>query len=235
MNKQEKRLSLKIDIKKSFSEKQAWRDYVLPGLQAGTVGCLYSKCGANKLFFAVEALLEIVDGGSASMMDLGVKTTDRVVYLSLEDPESITAERLHEMGAHLSKAARDIISEGLDILPLAGMGFDIFDPKWFGELLNYCTGARLVIFDTLSRVASVDYNDPAQARQVMRRMGDLAKQTGAAVLFLHHVSKVSIRAVQGTDQPAVTGASAPVNDTRLDASLTIMSADDYVCSSTTSP
>lgn len=221
-----KHLPLRVDIQRAFSEKPAERDYVLPGLLAGTVGCLYSQGGVGKSFFAVEAALEIVAGEAASLLALGIKKTGRVVYLSLEDPASITEERLHDMGAHLSKAAREIAAEGLDVLPLSGLGFDIFDPEWFSEVQAYCTGARLVIVDTLSRVASADYNDPAQARQIMRRLEVLAKQSGAAVLFLHHVSKAAIRDGKGSDQTAAQGASALIDDARWAASLSVMSTDE---------
>jgi len=221
-----KRLPMRVDIQRAFSEKPAERDYVLPGLLAGTVGCLYAQGGVGKSFFAVESALEIVAGEHANILQLSINRTGRVVYLSLEDPEAITAERLHSMGEHLSSTAREFINHGLDILPLSGLGFDIFDPEWFAEVQDYCTGARLVIIDTLSRVASLDYNDPAQARQIMRRLEVLAKQTGAAILFLHHISKASVRAGQGSDQTAAQGASALIDDARWAASLSVMSTDE---------
>lgn len=226
VNKKFRLLPGRMCVNTAFTQKQKPKDYVLPGLLAGTVGCLYSQGGAGKSFFAVEAALEIVAGQYAGLLGLGIKTTGRVVYLSLEDPESITADRLYDMGEHIAPAVREMIAENLDILPLSGLGFDILDDDWFDEVVEYCQGARLVIIDTLSRTAAVDYNDPAQARRLMRRLERLAKLTGAAILFLHHVSKASVRAGQGSDQTAVQGASALIDDARWAGSLSLMSLSE---------
>jgi len=227
VNKKFKLLPGRVCVDTAFKQKQPPRDYVLPGFLAGTVGCLYSQGGAGKSFFAIESALEIVAGWQyAGLLGLGIKTTGRVVYLSLEDPESITAERLYDMGEHIAPAVREMIAENLDILPLAGLGFDIFDDMWFNEIAEYCQGTRLIIIDTLSRTAAADYNDPAQARLIMRRLERLAKLTGAAILFLHHISKASVRAGQGSDQTAAQGASALIDDSRWAGSLAIMSPDE---------
>ena len=218
----------RINIMQAFTADEKQLDFVLPGLLSGTVGCLYSLGGTGKSMLSLELVLPIAAHmqRGADLLGITPPAGGRVVVISLEDPAEITLSRLRNIGALLPTQAREAAHENLDILPLLGTGFNILCEDDFHAILNYCKGARLIIFDTLSRICPADYNDPAQARLIMRRLEKLAKLTGAAIIFLHHVSKSAVRAGQGADQTAAQGASALIDDARWAASLTVMSADE---------
>jgi RecA-family ATPase len=160
------------------------------------------------------------------LLGLGAPSADRVLYLSLEDTAVVTKNRLHAIGMHLPPDARELVHQGVDILPMFGMGFDVMNESHFDDLIDVCGNGqkpRLIIIDTLSRIASLDFNDPKQARRFMRRVENLAHQTDAAVVYLHHVSKASVRDGKSGDQIAAQGASVLIDDARWGAAISRMS------------
>ena len=220
----------KIDIKKAFENTPTPVDYVLPGLVAGTTGCIFSPGATGKSYLTLQGVMRIAAAAAGGdLLGLGVKSASRVIYLSLEDPEIITQNRLHAIGKHLNKSARELVHEGVEIVPLFGEGFDIMEDDHFMSLLNLCnTGEppRLIIIDTLSRACALDLNDGVQARKFMRRIEFLAKETGAAVVYLHHVSKSSVRDGKQSDQIAAQGSAVLIDDARWGCAVSKMSENE---------
>ena len=218
------------DIMRAFNSTPRPLDFVFDGFLSGSVGALVSPGGSGKSFFALEAAMSVacsVPGGDL----LGLKPPHHgpVVYLSAEDPEPVIVHRLHALGKHLKTEAKESIAENLRIETILGKRLNIADEKHLARIIDYCHGTRLAVFDTLSRIHTLDENSNGNMAQVIAILEYVAAKTGAAVLFLHHTSKVGGRDF-GTDQSASRGASVLVDNVRWSSFLRRMTeseAEDY--------
>lgn len=73
---------------------------------------------------------------------------------------------------------------------------------------------------------------------LLRRLEAVGAQSGAAVLFIHHISKGASRDAQGADQFAARGASVLVENARYAAYLSRMTekeAEKWTCRSDGQP
>ena len=84
-------------------------------------------------------------------------------------------------------------------------------------MVEYCAGARLVVFDTLSRIHQLDENSNGDMAYLVSTLEHIADKTGAGILYLHHVSKGSSSAGQADQQHAARGASALIDNARWSA------------------
>jgi len=215
-----------IDIIAAFEQQPPELDFVLPGFLSGTVGTLFSPGATGKSFWALQAAMAVAGGGEADILDLELQATGHVCYFAAEDPEPVLIRRLHSIGQHLSQAAREAVAEKLLLEPVVGKRLNVMDDKHLDLLVTYCVGARLVVFDTLSRIHQEDENDNGAMSALLQRLEWLAKETGAAVLFLHHASKAAAISGNGGEQQAARGASALVDNARWGAALTRMTVDE---------
>lgn len=204
-----------IDILAAFENEPPILDFVWPGFLAGTVGALVAPGATGKSFWALEAAMSIacsVAGGDLPV--LAPKHTGAVLYLAGEDPEPALIRRVHAIGKHLTADARAAIAEGLTLEPIMGLGFDVMNAKQFERLVERGQGQRLIVLDTLSRIHQLDENSNGDMSKLIARLERLAASTGAAVLFLHHVSKGSARDGLADQQQAARGASALIDNAR---------------------
>ena len=205
-----------IDILSAFSNEPPELDFIWPGFLAGTVGALVAPGGAGKSFFALEAAMSIacsVAGGD--VVDLKPQHTGgRVIYLAGEDPQPALVRRVHAIGQHLNQSARGAIAENLTLLPIMGKRLDLMSEAHLRHVINYSSGARLIVLDTLSRIHSLDENSNGDMARLLATLEHVAATTGASVLYLHHVNKGSAREGQTDQQQAARGASALIDNAR---------------------
>ena len=215
-----------IDIMAAFEQPPPVLDFIWPGFLAGSVGALVAPGATGKSFWALEAAMAVACGvPGGDVLGLAPAASGRVLYLAAEDPEPALICRVHALGAHFGQAAREAIAERLSLVPIMGNRLNIMDEKHLARVVDDCAGARLLVLDTLSRVHSLDENDNGQMSQLLAQLEYIAAQTGAAVLFLHHVSKASARE-RGDEQQAARGASALVDNARWAGYLTQMSESE---------
>jgi hypothetical protein len=208
----------RLDLAEAFGAPAPALDFVLPGFLAGTVGALVAPGATGKSYWALEATLSLAcSAAGGDLLDLRPARTGRVVYLAGEDPEPILRARLHAIGQHLPREARADVSRHVDLVPVLGLRVDVMDDAWLHRLTQRCAGARLVVIDTLSRVHQLDENDNSAMGALMSQLEYLAVQTGAAVLYLHHVGKAAQRDGQADQQHAARGASLLIDNSRWGA------------------
>lgn len=207
-------LAFSLDLSDAFENEPPPLDFVLPGLVAGTVGALVSPGATGKSFWALEAAAAVA--GATDLMNLGIKHTGRALVVAAEDPVHVLKQRMHSFGKHLSASDREALCERLDILPAMAAGIDLRGESsvWTNKLCKRAEGCRLVVIDTLSRVHTGEENDRKDAAWVMRRLETIANETGAAVLFLHHVTKSVALGGQGDQQQAARGSSVWIDEAR---------------------
>ena len=204
-----------IDVLAAFENAPPVLDFVWPGFLAGTVGALVAPGATGKSFWALEAAMSIacsVAGGD--LLGLAPTHTGSVLYLAGEDPEPALIRRVHSIGKHLAADARAAIAEGLTLEPIMGLGFDVMNARQFERLVERGRGQRLIVLDTLSRIHQLEENSNGDMSKLIARLERLAASTGAAVLFLHHVSKGSARDGLADQQQAARGASALIDNAR---------------------
>ncbi|MHB1516593.1 MAG: helicase RepA family protein [Acidiferrobacteraceae bacterium] len=212
-----------IDILNAFQTEPPPLDFILPGFLAGTVGTMFSPGATGKSFLALETAMGIacsVAGGD--LLNLKPQHTGPVVYFAAEDPSIILQHRIRAIGQRLPDSARTAIAERLTIQSVVGRRINIMNDSNLNALINYCSGVRVIIFDVLSRIHHLDENSNGEMGLLLQTLEYLAAQTGAAVLFLHHVSKSSAR--DGlVDQFSSRGASALTDNARFGMALSKMS------------
>ena len=141
--------------------------------------------------------------------------------------QSAVAELLRSMG-EVTREQRLELAETLDanlhIYPLSGHA-DLAridtDTKSFRQIVELCTGARLVVFDPLRRFHDGDENDSATMTSVVNRFQALARETNAAVILAHHANRISTASATGNLSSASRGSSALTDGVRWQANLSV--------------
>jgi RecA-family ATPase len=216
-----------IDIISAFNNEPPQLDFTLPGFLAGTVGALVAPGATGKSFWALEAAMSIacsVAGGD--LLRLAPTHTGRVVYFAGEDPETVLIRRVHSIGQHLNQPAREAIAENLMLEPILGKRLNVMNEAHLSRIIDYCAGARLIVLDTLSRIHALDENSNGDMSRLVSVLEYVAASTGASVLYLHHVSKISAREGQADQQQAARGASALIDNARWCGFVAKMTADE---------
>ncbi|MGQ7019990.1 helicase RepA family protein [Vibrio cholerae] len=215
-----------IDILAAFEQQPPELEFVLPGLLKGTVGALVAPGASGKSFLALEIAASIAatpfNGALFDGFGINPKGRGGVLYLALEDPETVLIRRLHAMGQHIPPAHRTAMAFNLCINPMLGSGLDLMRDDHLKPIIQQATGRQLVVIDTLSRAHQLDENSNGDMALLLRRMEAVGAQSGAAVLFVHHISKGASREAQGADQFAARGASVLVENARYAAYLSKM-------------
>ncbi len=204
-----------LNIISAFENSPPEQDFIWLGFLAGTVGALVAPGATGKSFWALEAAMSIacgIEGGD--LLNLQPQKTGRVVYLAGEDPEPELIRRIHAIGKHLPLGARQNISENLILEPLMGKRLNIMNERHLVRVIDFCIGTRLIVLDTLSRIHNLDENSNGDMAQLMATLEHVAAETGASVLYLHHVSKSSARDGQVDQQQAARGASVLIDNAR---------------------
>lgn len=204
-----------IKILDAFTQEPPQLDFIWPGFLTGTVGALVAPGATGKSYWALEAAMAVactVDGGD--IVKLNPSKNGPVVYFAGEDPAPALIKRLHAIGKHLGEFARQSISDNLILEPIMGKRLNVMDSQHLKRLIEYCSGARLIILDTLSRIHQMDENSNGDMAKLVGTLEHVAATTGASVLYLHHISKGSAKDGQGDQQQAARGASALVDNAR---------------------
>ncbi|PPT97448.1 replication protein A [Xanthomonas arboricola pv. arracaciae] len=216
-----------IDLRAAFENEPPALDFIWPGFLAGTVGALVAPGATGKSFWALEAAMAIAcSAAGGDLVGLAPACAGRVVYFAGEDPEVALVRRIHAIGQHLNQQARENIAENLIIKPVMGTLMNVLDDAQRAALIKFCSGARLIVLDTLSRIHDRDENSNGDMAKLVATLEHIAARTGASVLYLHHVSKGSAREGQTDQQQAARGASALIDNARWCGFVAKMTEDE---------
>ncbi len=214
-------------------------------LLTGNVCLLPGPPGVGKSFFSLQAGSAIAGGrGLEGILEPGVR--GKVLVLAGEEDERIIPARVEALRNAFypeEDDARRQFEENLLIMPLAGEtvrliekvmgnGGAIEGTHIYRDLFALCCSIknlRLVILDPLSRMFGLKEDDNSDATAFIILLEKLAKETGAAVVLLHHTSKVSTSRRQANgnkqafkyalEQEAARGASGFVGAVRAQLNL----------------
>lgn len=219
-----------------FAQSPQPLDFVLPGLKRGSVGALISPGGTGKSYWVLQLAVQMALGFPAQLT--GLETSlGRVMLLSGEDDDDIVAQRLRaieaavgpafmysDAGDNASAQLRNTLARSLDYRNCVGVHIDLMDAGWQSAIVAAAkqVGVKLIVFDTLSRFHSLDENSAQDMKRLIAVLEQLARDTGASVLYLHHTSKALALTGLGGAQQAARGSSVLVDNVRWAAFLAVM-------------
>lgn len=218
-----------LDIMQAFAIEPAPLDFLWPGGPlSGTVAALTAPGGAGKSYYAIEAAMAVAaaDTDGADLVGLHPASAGRVLYLALEDPATVIRHRVYAIGQHIPPDAREVIAERLTILPMVGARWDVSTAQGRDWLIEAAADMRMVVIDTLSRAHTLDENSNGDMARLLGALEYVATCTGAAIWYLHHVTKGAASSGMGADQHAARGASALTDNARWGGYLSRMTAGE---------
>jgi len=213
-----------LDLSRALSCEPPALDFVLPGLVAGTVGSIVAPGATGKSWLALQLAAQIAAG--IDLAGIGEQKRGKALLLAAEDPAPVLWQRLRVLAERMDEGEDEDLKESLIIAPTLGQAGDLMQPGTADVIAKAGQGCRLIIIDTLSRWHTGEENERADAAQVMRQLEKIAGATGAAVVFLHHVSKGAALGGLGGEQQASRGSSVWVDEARWVAFLAGMTTEE---------
>jgi RecA-family ATPase len=226
-----------LNIMEIYDKELEKLDFVFKGLKTKTIGFISGAGGTGKSMMALHIAFSLADFSCAYNFDpLIDKNTPRgkVVYLNLEDPIDVLEYRVkrisNKIASNYNIGTLDNINENLFIFPLYGKDFTLYkngelQEKIYNNLLELGRSARIVIIDTFRRLHDENENDNAIMSQVLKTLENVCNETGTTILLLHHQNKNSILE-KNTEQTAMRGASALVDNARLLINMTTITSEE---------
>lgn len=174
-------------------------DFVLPGLLAGTVGMIVGQGAIGKSFLALEIGMSVALGKDvAGGLWLAPKPGACTICFG-EDPEPILQERQHWLMQHHRMSydeaekvderlfSYSCIGDDMRIVQRSPAGME--DGPFLSQVRQLAEGSRLLILDPLLFLQGGEENDNNVAAGLMQRLSAVARDTGCAIIVLHHVGK----------------------------------------------
>lgn len=212
-------------------------DYVIPGLTLGDMGLLVAPGGVGKSSLAMYYAIKIAMGE-------GGLSRGGVLMIAAEDDEQSAKIRLREalqtypVNTDPSSEDMNTLAKNLLIWPGSGKMCDVVSNndtnsnrlQW--KIYNsiekhpWRDRPRLIIFDTLRRVAPIVENSNDEMSLFVQIMEKIARVTRTAVLVLHHASKSTVINGNAGVQQAARGGSALVDNARFCSHLLPMTAEE---------
>lgn len=218
---------MSINISEAFAIEPPALDFVWPGFLSGTVGGLAAAGSTGKSFYALEAAMGVASArANSALLKLGIGRHGKAVILNAKDPEVVIVRRLHAIGAYLDEEARREVAANLVIEPLMGRRCNLQERQWLDAVMHGASKARLVVLNTISLWHRGIENDSGEMAGVLSLLDHVANETGASVLFLHHVAHGLPLDERECNQDATRGAAAIANNTRWQGLLQTMTEEE---------
>ena len=161
----------------------------------GSQAVIYGDSNSGKTFLALSLAAAVSEG-----CDWFGRKTDQgiVIYLATESPASVRT-RTQALKRHYGYSLKNLIIVQVPINFYEGDG-DAQDIIELVRVVEDQTGApvRMIVGDTLARMsAGADENRGSDMGPVMARFDIVAKETGAAMLTIHHNGKNQAAGARG--------------------------------------
>ncbi len=182
-----------MDLRNAMEHEPQPPVFVFPGLEAGEVGIFSGPRGMGKTMLALHAAVTLAGGrdllGFAKLGVMWRPTPQRVVYLAGEDSDAGLGRRINAIGTCLEPCVRNTVAEHLTILPVLGGRLNVRDDRCLGDIIEFCTGASLVVLDPLSRFHNLNEYKRTDMNRLFSVLECVAAKSGAAVMCLCHTAE----------------------------------------------
>lgn len=209
-----------LDVAHMLTATPAQTDYLFGALAlvAGTTGCIVAQGDTGKSMVALELVVSLALAGTGGeqydplcVRPMPAATRDgwRVVYYACEDPDAQIHQRVHALASGLRAEQITALSRVLDVRSLHGAARSmcVTDAADQSRIIDAGDGARMIVLDTLTRLHAAEENSNTEMAHVVTAIERIARDTGAAVVALHHIGKVSA-SERTVSAHAARGASA---------------------------
>jgi hypothetical protein len=227
--------------------------YILPGFVASTIGGINAPGSTGKSFFTQQILYTVATGKElwhplyhvdADMskplnfnnLNNGLlcdePSTGPVALLNLEDPQQIITDRYYSFLKVIPVTDRtSFCSEFVSVeTPEQRIVLLDKDLKVNDENVDFVRriveGRRLLIIDTLRRIHDADENCNGAMSKLLSIFEAIARDTGCAIIYLHHTNKSANMNGKGEEAGAARGASALVDNSRWSVNLVGLREND---------
>lgn len=186
---------------------------VLNGLKAAHIGMLISAPGVGKSRLALSLAIETASGTPIIGL-IAENIPKRVLVISNEDTEDIVIERLAKCidaygGDHtLLKDNLDVCCNLAPLVIPPESNAKEREEHWSHKekVKESFSQYDLVIIDTISETMG-DCDEVTHDRLIKNTLSQLAKDSGAAILVVHHITKEVIRGRQALTMASGSGLS----------------------------
>ncbi len=191
------------------------REKIISELEVGEVGVMFASTDVGKTTLSLNLSLMLAAGGAFEPLVERKECSRRVLYIDGESREGRLQADIWQMLHGWGDDEKTLVEQNLHLACDATLDGDQLDLtkrnhlKWLQD-----EAARvkpdLIILDTMVSLFSLNNeNDNSEvARKVMKPLAKLASDTGAAVLLLHHIGKLSEDSQASTKAYRGRGASA---------------------------
>ena len=147
--------------------------------------------GVGKSFFTMDLALNVA-GGLGTFLDLPLKRSGRVLYVDEENSRDLVLQRLNALAAAKWGMGEGIpakVQDNLEYLWYAGVDLLGEPEKLLEEAVEL--EPELVVIDSLSRVSlgGEENSNPDMTKLMRAGVIPIARETGAAVVLVHHTAK----------------------------------------------
>lgn len=147
----------------------------------GDVTLLPGDPGLGKSWLTMGATVAVAEGWT-HLLHSEVKKSGRVLYVDQENPDDVVFHRLKKLG--LTDKGR----QNLRYLWNQGIRLDRNPGDFLDEALDY--EPDLIVLDSLTRLHTKDENNNGEIAALFNDgVQPLARETGAAVVLIHHTNK----------------------------------------------
>lgn len=185
-------LPASLDIARIVRGPQEALDYVLPeaGLLAGTVGTLVAPTGIGASMFVLQLAVDLASG--ANSLELS-RDLCRVLLVSAGDPVPVLTRGIQSVLAASARSHLAAAASNLDVAPAFAGGMDLLQdgPRYRQAIAARGEGCRLIILDAVNHMYVGDEASRTDASRLVSHLEWIAARTGAAVLGLHSVPRVT--------------------------------------------
>jgi RecA-family ATPase len=191
------------------------REKIISELEAGEVGVMFASTDVGKTTLSLNLSLMLAAGGAFEPLVERKEGSRRVLYIDGETRQARLQADVRQMLHGWGDDEKTLVEQNLHLAcdaTLDGNQLDLTKHNHLKWLKKEAERVKpdLIILDTMVSLFSLNNeNDNSEvARQVMKPLAKLASDTGAAILLLHHIGKLSEDSQASTKAYRGRGASA---------------------------
>ena len=192
-----------LDIPMCVSTPPPPQEYIVGHLpdEPGIFGMLIGPDGARKSWLALHIALAVAGGRPVAQAPRGkaiwlAPKSGKVLYLTLEDSATVLWRRIWSIRQVPGYAWIGDVAGNLRILPVPSCDLVSVDSGGIptptlnvNRLIREGKGSRLIIIDPLAEVLDASENDDRAAKCLVQTLRRISRETGSAVLGVHHQNK----------------------------------------------
>ncbi|HCE4710109.1 TPA: AAA family ATPase [Vibrio parahaemolyticus] len=211
-------------------------DFVFSGVLAGSVAAIVAPGSTGKGFFSLGVCFDMYTGQNKLGLDIPkLEAGGRVAFVTAEDQADVIGHRIHSLIKHYNMSSDDVVlmDETVHFISLTGeIILNLVDGQGnvnytlANQMINEYKGYRLIFMDTLARTHTANENDNGDMTTLISVFEYIAKNTGAAFVFIHHTNKGATLNGQGDSAGAARGAASITDNIRCQLNLSKVTQEE---------